>query len=530
MKHRLFLWSAAFLLATLTLQVPPALAQKYGGILHAMHRSNPASLSIHEESSINTTWPIVPVYSNLVRHDAAQAQETMATIVPELAEQWFWGKGGTTLTFRLRRGVRFHDGRPLTSKDVVHTFNLVRGISEQKLKLNPRKLWYGNVKDITSNGDYEVTFHLERPQPALLVMLAGAHAAIYPSHMTPQELRINAVGTGPFRLKEYNRDQSIVLEKNPDYFIKGRPYLDGIVFSVIKAQATRTAAFIAGQLDLSMPAETPEPVYNQLKASGKNFVYHRLTTNATDNIIVNTKKPPFDNEQLRHAINLAMDRRSYIKSVLQGGGVPGGALPPPPLSVWGLPEQELNKLPGYGDPVRDKAEARRIMQSLGYGPDKHLEITMSTRTASIYRNGAVWAISQLKEIWIDAKLEEIETGVWYGKVARRDFTLGFNLTAWGPDDPDATLYENYTCDSERNYSDYCNPELEKLFDRQSMETDVKKRLQMVHEIDRKLTLDVARPMMVHRVDYYAAWPHVMNFVPHQTIYTVWRFQDVWLDK
>ena len=125
------------------------------------------------------------------------------------------------------------------------------------------------------------------------------------------------------------------------------------------------------------------------------------------------------------------------------------------------------------------------MDKLGYGPSKRLKLKVSTRNIPPYRDPAVMLIDQLKHIYIDAELEPVETSDWYPKVRRKDYTIGANLTGNGIDDPDQTCYENYACGSASNYDGYCNPELDKLFEQQSMEADQEKRKKIVLEIERR---------------------------------------------
>src|SRR5205807_3273117 len=146
---------------------------------------------------------------------------------------------------------------------------------------------------------------------------------------------------------------------------------------------------------------------------------------------------------------------------------------------------------------KNRAEARAIMEKLGFGPDKRLEVKVSERNIPIFRDPAVILIDQLKEIYIDGELDPIETANWFPKIYRKDYTIGLNLTGVGADDPDAQFYENYACGSQRNYTGYCNPELQKMFDRQSTEADQEKRKPMIWQIDQKLQEDVARPIIYH---------------------------------
>ena len=171
------------------------------------------------------------------------------------------------------------------------------------------------------------------------------------------------------------------------------------------------------------------------------------------------------------------------------------------------------------------------MEKLGYGPNNRLKVKVSTRNIPTYRDPAVILIDQLKEIYIDAELEVVETSVWFAKVSRKDYSVGLNITGNAVDDPDQTFYENYTCGSERNFTEYCNRDLEKLFDRQSMETDLEKRKALVWEIDRQLQNDVARPVIYHARQATCWQPQVKNYtVMVNSTYNGYRFEDVWLDR
>src|SRR5437867_11394494 len=175
---------------------------KAGGILNPTLPEAPPSCSIHDETTISAVWPAMPCYSNLVLFDPLKKQESPDTIIPELAEKWTLQDGGKSVVFFLRKDVKWHDGRPFTSKDVKHTFDTIREVEgvTAKLRVNPRKLWYENVMTIDTPDPYAVTFRLKRPQPSLLLMLASGYSPVYPSHVPVSELRTKCVGTGPFKL------------------------------------------------------------------------------------------------------------------------------------------------------------------------------------------------------------------------------------------------------------------------------------------------------------------------------------------
>src|ERR1051325_2576435 len=159
------------------------LAQKSGGTLHMLDFAAPASMSIHEESTITAGIPMMGVFNNLVVFDQQVPQNSLASIVPDLASEWSWSEDDTRLTFHLRQGITWHDGKPFTAADVKCTWDRLRGADADKFRMNPRKPWYRNVEEITTNGDYEVTFQLKRPQPYLIALLASGQSPVYPCHV-----------------------------------------------------------------------------------------------------------------------------------------------------------------------------------------------------------------------------------------------------------------------------------------------------------------------------------------------------------
>jgi peptide/nickel transport system substrate-binding protein len=161
--------------------VDPSAAQKSGGILRQYIIDSPASMSIHEETTVVAERPMMGVFNNLVMFDQQVKQNSLASIVPDLATDWSWDEDGTRLTFHLHQGVKWHDGKPFTAADVKCTWDLVQGKTAEKLRINPRKAWYNNLAEIVTKGDYEATFVLKRPQPAFLALLATGMSPVYPA-------------------------------------------------------------------------------------------------------------------------------------------------------------------------------------------------------------------------------------------------------------------------------------------------------------------------------------------------------------
>src|SRR3954454_22139702 len=238
----------------------PAFAQKQGGILQMLDFASPASMSVHEESTITAGIPLMGVFNNLVIYDQHVPQNSLASVVPDLATEWRWSDDGKELTFPLRQGVKWHDGKPFTLADVKCTWDLLMGTGQDKLRINPRKSWYENVEKVTTQGDYEVTFHLKQQQPALLALLASGWSPIYPCHIPTREMRQHPIGTGPFKFVEVKPNEYIQVTRNPDYWKKGRPYLDGIEYTIIRNLSTAILAFVAGKFDMTFAYSVTEPL------------------------------------------------------------------------------------------------------------------------------------------------------------------------------------------------------------------------------------------------------------------------------
>src|SRR3989440_6723930 len=257
----------------------------------------------------------------------------MNSIVPDLATSWSWSEDGTELSFKLRQGVKWHDGSPFTAADVKCTFDLLLGKAKDKLRLNPRKAWYRNLDEVTAKADDEAIFHLHRPQPALVTLLASGYSPIYPCHVPPRELRSHPIGTGPFKFVEFKPNERITVARNPDYWKPGRPYLDGIEYKIIQDVSTRLLSFIAGNEDAYFGVTMPQ--LKDVKNKVPQAICDMFVANVARNMIVNRDAPPCDNPDLRRAMSLTIDRQAFVDIIVDGQGAIGGGIHPPPRGGWG---------------------------------------------------------------------------------------------------------------------------------------------------------------------------------------------------
>ena len=488
-------------------------------------------MSIHEEITVYAEGPMMGVFNNLVMFDQHVNQSSLGSVLPDLATSWSWNEEGTELTLPLRHGVKWHDGKPFTAKDVQCTWDLLTGKSSDKLRVNPRKSWYANVDRVTANGDYEVTFHLKRAQPAFLTFLASGYSPVYPCHVPARDMRSHPIGTGPFKFVEFKPNEAIKVTRNPDYWKKDRPYLDGIEYTIIRNLSTAVLGFVAGKFDMTFPYALTVPSLKDLNSQMPQAICELSPEGVSRNLDINHGVPPFDKRELRRAMALSLDRKAFIDIVSAGQGDVGGVMQPLPEGIWGMPPEILHALPGYDPDVqKSRTEARQIMEKLGYGPGNRLKVKVMTRDLPDFRDPAVLLIDQLKEVYIDGDLEPVDTTNFFPRILRKDYSVALGAAAGG-NDPDQGLYMTYVCDAERNITGYCNPEVDALIERQSREADQERRKRLVWDIERRLAEDGARPAIFYNRRATCRQPYVKGLtIMVNSIYNGWRMEDVWLDK
>src|SRR6516162_3948950 len=494
----------------------PALAEKPGGILKMYSIDSPASMSILEESTAFAEGPMMGVFNNLIMFDQHVKQNSLQSIVPDLATSWSWSEDGTELSLPLRQGVKWHDGKPFTAQDVKCTWDLLMDAASEKLRVNPRKASYRNLDRITTNGDWA-----RRRIFADLPLPRGAawHAPAPNRHRAVQVRRVQTE-----RIHQGDAQPGL-LETGPPVPRRHRicdrqEHIDGSI------------GLHLGKFDSTfIPVSLTVPLLKDVQSQMPQAICELASNGINRHLLVNREKPPFDNTDLRRAMALSLDRKAFIDILYQGQGEIGGVLQPAPAGLWGMPPDLLSQLPGYDPDVqKNRAQARAIMEQLGYGPDHRLKITVSTRDLPAYRDPAVILIDQLKQVHFDGELEAIDTTNYFPRIRRKDFTVGLSLQTSGPD-PDPTLDLFYGCGSNLNWDGYCSPELDSLIERQSREGDPEKRKPLLRAIEKKLAEDAARPIIFYAPGGVCWQPYVKGVTIMATsIFNGNRREDIWLDK
>ena len=530
MLKRLVIGTAAtVLIGALAL---PAMAQKPGGILRIYHRDSPASMSVHEEGTIGVIMPMMGVFNNLVMFDQNVPQNSDKSIVPDLATSWAWNEDDTALTFKLRDGVKWHDGKPFTAADVKCTFDLLTNQGKEKLRLNYRESWWVNLKETTVNGPSEATLHLKQPQPALLALLASGDTPIYPCHVAPAQMRQHPIGTGPFKFVEYKPNQGIKLAKNPDYWKPGRPYLDGIEYTIIPNRSTAILGFIAGKFDMTFPYEVTFPLLKDIKSQAPQAVCEEGAANESVGILMNRTKPPFDNR--RRARGDGADPRPQIvhrhsrpgrgryrrRAAAAAGRRLGnaGRTADDAARLWrrraaepreGARADEKGRLrPGQASHDQDVDAQHPGLSRPRGDPARSAEGDLDRRRARTGRDRELGAEADPQGFHARAQRARHR-----GRRAGR-------------------LFLPELCQRlEAQLPGFNDPEFDKLVDQQSQELDPEKRKKMVQDADYLLQKGLGRPIVYH-LRAATCWSPQLKGVTlmSNSQYNGWRMEDWWLDK
>ena len=504
---------------------------KYGGILRNAQDRDPAScdLRMFRGRSYRAVFPCQPMLNQLVRYDSFDHEE----IVADLAKSWKVSEDGTRWTFQLA-DAQWHDGVPVTAEDIKYSLDTVLEVPEGLTagRASPMQIYIDSVQ---ASGDETVVIDLKFPAASFLTNLASVYVSMYPKHVLSAsepptvEGHDQVVGSGPFIHKSMIRGSIYEMERNPNYFKEGLPYLDEYHVHVIPDATVRLAALTSGEIDMISANFPNEAEAKRLKESysDKIIVKEHFATNFST-AQINSQVPPFDDVRVRQAINLAIDREEA--RLILGGGIGQFGSLLPPYSQWGLPADEVTRLPGFGDKEAERAQARKLLADAGW--PNGFETVVTSNTFSFNRDNATFLIDQLKNIGIRAKPEPLEAAVYNERVAAREFSIIAHGHAVVFIDPDSILGDHYTCNGIENFPQVCDSELEDLFSRQAREMDSSKRIELVQEFQRKYEEQVGKIIYMWLVRRPAYWDYVKDYEPGDSQYQQYygRMEDVWLDK
>jgi peptide/nickel transport system substrate-binding protein len=496
-----------------------------GGVLLAVIGADPPSLDPHQESTFANIQLVAPLYSTLLQIDPYSYPK----IVGDAATEWKISPDGLTYTFKIRQGVRFHDGSPLTAADVKATYDKI--VSPPTGVLSIRKNAYTELASIEAPDPSTVVFRLKFPSASLLNNLASPWNVIYPKtylDKDPNYFKTNVMGSGPFKFKAYTRGATFEGVRNPDYFVKDRPYLEGYKFFISPETSVRAAAIRSGRAYIEfrdLPNAEAEAIKKQL---GDKIVIQTTPMTGQFGIAINNAAKPFNDVRVRKAVTLGLDRYTAGKVLygITGLKLVGGLMRPG--SEWAMPEAELQKLPGFWtDAEKSRAEAKRLLAEAGY--PNGLKVTLKNRNVKLpYQDFAVFAIQEWRRIGIEAENRPLETASWFNDGQNTgNFELIVAPTVEFMDDPDQFL-GRYVTGSTQNWGRYSDPRLDDLFSRQARTLEPAERQKLVNEIQ-KVVLENAYYMpglwwmrnVVH-------WAKVKNYVAPPSHYTNQKLQDVWL--
>ena len=380
-----------------------------GGVLLSAIAADAPSLDPHQEETFATLHLVAPCYSTLLQIDPYHYPR----IIGDVATEWSITPDGLTYTFKLRPGIRFHDGSPLTAADVKATYEKI--VFPPAGVRSVRRNAYAAVTSIEAPDASTIVLRLKHPSASLLANLASPWNVIYPKkHLDrdPNYFKTNIVGSGPFKFKSYTRGATFEGERNPDYFIKDRPYLDGYKFFIATETSARAAAIRSGRAYIefrTLPLSEVEAIRKQL---GDKIVVQDTAATGIFGIAVNQTIKPFKDERVRRALTLGLDRYTAsrvlypIASLKDVGGLMR------PGTEWAMSDAELQKFPGFGkDMDKNRAEARRLLAEAGY--PNGLKAVLKNRNVRVpYVDFGTFVIQEWRKIGVEVEHRPLETASW----------------------------------------------------------------------------------------------------------------------
>lgn len=465
--------------------------------------------------------PMAPAFNQLVQWDP---QDPDNKISPDLADSYEIAGDGKSIVFKLHPGVKFHDGSDFTSEDVKATIEwnknpLPKQVSSQQGTVQV-------IDHVETPDPLTAKFVLRAPNPSLLGTLASHFLIIgAKADLAKENLGTILNGTGPFKLKALTRGVGIELERNPNYFVKDRPYLDGVKFSIVFDENTAMTDMIAHRFDKYFPI-VPDNYGRVTKETGGKAKDYYVKAPNRRILVFNGTKKPYNDIRVRQAVSLVLDRQEGKQlDVHELGFAPGGYMQPG--GQWAISTDQLKKVIGYDKP--DIAEAKKLMAAAG--------VTDPVSGVLLTRNDATF---QAQATWVQGTLQKVFG--WNFKIDAKDnasafqaaYAGQFDVITWNYgvtfDDPDAIFGNLATAKASQNWSKIFDAEADALYEKQSQTLDAAERKKLVQQLELKYLNNFAMLMMYYNYSLHAMWNVVQNYKFPTALYVNQRFQDVWLSK
>ena len=443
-------------------------------------------------------------------------------MLPDLAESWEQ-KDDLTYSFKLRQGVRFHNvppvnGRELTSEDVK--YSIERQMTDQPGKFQHAYFFLGKLASIQTPDKYTVVFKTKEPYAPFLNYIANPWTVIVAREVVEKhgDLQRHAIGTGPFVMQEYRREQEAVFVKNPSYFKKGLPYLDEVRIQYVIDPVAATAAFRGQQTDISLLEFADVP---SIKASNAKIKVAEITTMFP--IVLRTRpydeqrplKPPFTEKKVRQAIQAAIKQEEFIEIVRSGWGATMTGPIPTYRKPWALPASAR--------PEFDLKKAKRLLTEAGYASGFETELIVGSPGDNV--KSAQVVKDQLAKVGIQVNLKPMEMAQYYNKSYSYDYSMSVHTALTG-EEPEEAIRPYYGANA--TYYRWGNREIHRLIDEQAKILDLKKRVDMVHQIQRLLLDDAPNVFLYTPITHYGVQPWVKNYTVPINAYDQ-RYEEIWLD-
>jgi peptide/nickel transport system substrate-binding protein len=465
--------------------------------------SEPPSYDAHQEETFGVIHPMAPHYNTLLRVDPNDRTGTKP--VGDLAESWTVSKDGLTYTFKIRRGVKFHDGSELTSRDVKASYDKILKPPAGVKSL--RKEAYESVASVEAPDPGTFIVKLRYPEPSILLNLSSPWNWIYKAELLakdPHWYEKNVMGTGPFKFTEHVRGSHWVGKKNPDYWDKGKPYLDGYRAIFISNSAAQVAAVRGERAMIQFRGFSPPERDSLVQALGPKIAVQESPWDCLNFVSMHHEKKPFDDKRVRRALSLALDRYEGSKALSRITLVKDVAGIIVPGTPYATPPQELEKLAGYGRDINaNRAEARRLLKEAGV-PEGFAFTFKNRGIPHPYEPVGIWLIDQWRQIGLNVKQEILEASAYHPMLKRGDFEVAMDFQCGFIVEPDLDL-ARFTSTSDANYGKHKDTVIDDLYVRQARAADLEERKKILRTLEKRLLDEETH--VVYTLQWHRIIPH-----------------------